>query len=80
VSTRHQAHQIEVRIRDNGEGIPNDVLPKIFNPFFTTKPAGSGTGLGLSLRYQIIVDQHKGAIRVDTQEGEYTEFTVSLPV
>lgn len=80
VSTRHPANRIEIHIRDNGDGIPNDVLPRIFNPFYTTKPAGSGTGLGLSLSYQIIVDQHKGTIHVDTQEGEYTEFTVSLPV
>jgi signal transduction histidine kinase len=80
VSTRHPANRIEIHIRDNGDGIPNDVLPRIFNPFYTTKPAGSGTGLGLSLSYQIIVDQHKGPIHVDTQEGEYTEFTVSLPV
>jgi two-component system NtrC family sensor kinase len=71
--------EVEIRIRDNGTGIPKEVLPKIFNPFFTTKPTGSGTGLGLSLSYQIIVDQHKGTMRVETQEGEYTEFILTLP-
>jgi two-component system, NtrC family, sensor kinase len=79
VSTRDAGDAAEVRIRDNGTGIPKDALPKIFNPFFTTKPTGSGTGLGLSLSYQIVVEQHKGTIRVDTSEGEYTEFIVTLP-
>ena len=72
-------HGVEIRIRDNGTGIPAEVLPKIFNPFFTTKPTGSGTGLGLSLSYQIVVDQHKGTMRVETQEGEFTEFILTLP-
>jgi len=79
VSTRDIGANVEVRIRDNGTGIPKEALQKIFNPFFTTKPTGSGTGLGLSLSYQIVVEQHKGAIRVDTSEGEYTEFIVTLP-
>ncbi len=70
---------VEIRIRDNGTGIPKEVLPRIFNPFFTTKPTGSGTGLGLSLSYQIVVDQHKGAMRVETEEGEFTEFILTLP-
>jgi len=70
---------VEIRIRDNGTGVPKEVLPKIFNPFFTTKPTGSGTGLGLSLSYQIVVDQHKGTLRVETQEGEFTEFILTLP-
>ena len=70
---------VEIRIGDNGTGIPKEVLPKIFNPFFTTKPTGSGTGLGLSLSYQIVVDQHKGTMRVETQEGEGTEFILTLP-
>ncbi|SPE42472.1 Response regulator receiver sensor signal transduction histidine kinase (fragment) [Candidatus Sulfopaludibacter sp. SbA3] len=78
-TTQGCANEVEIRIRDNGTGIPKDVLPKIFNPFFTTKPAGSGTGLGLSLSYQIIVEQHKGTMRVDTQEGEFTEFIITLP-
>ncbi len=70
---------VEIRIRDNGTGNPREVLPKIFNPFFTTKPTGSGTGLGLSLSYQIVVDQHKGTMRVETQDGEGTEFILTLP-
>lgn len=70
---------VEIRIRDNGAGIPKEVLPKIFNPFFTTKPTGSGTGLGLSLSYQIVVDQHKGAMRVETEDGKSTEFILTLP-
>jgi len=79
VITRDAGHEVEVRIRDNGTGMPKSVVQKIFNPFFTTKPTGLGTGLGLSLSYQIVVEQHKGTIRVDTQEGEYTEFVVTLP-
>jgi signal transduction histidine kinase/putative methionine-R-sulfoxide reductase with GAF domain/DNA-binding FrmR family transcriptional regulator len=70
---------VEIRIRDNGTGIPPDIKEKIFNPFFTTKPAGEGTGLGLSLSHDIIVKQHAGAIEVDTQPGEYTEFKIILP-
>jgi two-component system, NtrC family, sensor kinase len=70
---------VEIRIKDNGTGIPKEALPKIFNPFFTTKPTGSGTGLGLSLSYQIVVDQHKGTMRVETEEGEGTEFILTLP-
>jgi signal transduction histidine kinase len=79
VTTRGKGGEVEIRIRDNGTGMPKSVVQKIFNPFFTTKPTGSGTGLGLSLSYQIVVEQHKGTIRVDTQEGEYTEFVVTLP-
>jgi two-component system NtrC family sensor kinase len=78
-STVGTENEVEIRVWDNGTGIPKDVLPKIFNPFFTTKPTGSGTGLGLSLSYQIIVDQHKGTLRVETQEGEFTEFILTLP-
>ena len=70
---------VEIRIRDNGTGIPPDVKEKMFNPFFTTKPAGEGTGLGLSLSYDIIVKQHAGTIEVDTQPGDFTEFRVVLP-
>ena len=69
----------EIRIRDNGGGIPPGVREKIFNPFFTTKPHGEGTGLGLSLSYDIVVKQHSGSIEVDTQPGEFTEFRVILP-
>ncbi len=78
-STAKVQNGVEIRIRDNGTGVPKEVLPKIFNPFFTTKPTGSGTGLGLSLSYQIVVDQHKGTMRVETQEGEFTEFILTLP-
>ena len=70
---------MEIRIRDNGGGIPPEVKEKIFNPFFTTKPAGEGTGLGLSLSHDIVVKQHGGSIEVDTQPGEFTEFKVILP-
>jgi signal transduction histidine kinase len=70
---------VEIRIRDNGTGMPQHVVQKIFNPFFTTKPAGQGTGLGLSLSYQIVTDQHKGSIKVNSQEGEFTEFVITLP-
>ena len=70
---------VEIRIRDNGTGIPAEVREKIFNPFFTTKPAGEGTGLGLSICHDIIVKQHGGSIEVDTEPGEYTEFIITLP-
>jgi two-component system, NtrC family, sensor kinase len=71
--------RVEIRIRDNGGGIPPGIKGKIFNPFFTTKPPGEGTGLGLSLSYDIIVKQHSGSIEVDTQPGEFTEFRIILP-
>jgi two-component system NtrC family sensor kinase len=70
---------VEIRIRDNGGGIPQGVKEKIFNPFFTTKPPGEGTGLGLSLSYDIVVKQHSGSIEVDTQHGDFTEFRIILP-
>ncbi len=70
---------VEIRIRDNGNGIPASIREKVFNPFFTTKPPGSGTGLGLSLSYDIVTQEHKGEIRVDTKEGEYTEFVITIP-
>ncbi|MCG8605364.1 ATP-binding protein, partial [bacterium] len=79
VSTKNLNGSVEVRIRDNGKGIPKDHLNKIFNPFFSTKPSGQGTGLGLSISYDIIVQQHKGDIRVETEEGSFTEFVISLP-
>ena len=77
--TRALANEVEIRIRDNGTGIPDDVRAKIFNPFFTTKPAGEGTGLGLSMSHDIIVKQHGGRIEVETRPGEFTEFIVTLP-
>ena len=78
-ATRSLGDSVEILIRDNGTGIPPDVKEKIFNPFFTTKPAGEGTGLGLSLSHDIVVKQHGGSIEVDTSPGEFTEFRVILP-
>jgi signal transduction histidine kinase len=79
VSTSQQDNHLIIRIRDNGLGMSPTVKQQVFNPFFTTKPAGSGTGLGLSLSYDIVVNQHHGKIEVHTQEGEYTEFVIILP-
>jgi GAF domain-containing protein len=78
-ATKNLGDRVEIRIRDNGTGIPPDVKDKLFNPFFTTKPAGEGTGLGLSISHDIIVKQHGGSIEVDTQPGEFTEIRVILP-
>ncbi|MDN4983206.1 GAF domain-containing protein [Bradyrhizobium arachidis] len=79
VTTRDRGDTIEIRIRDNGTGIPDDVKAKMFNPFFTTKPAGEGTGLGLSMSHDIVVKQHGGTIDVATEPGQFTEFTIVLP-
>jgi two-component system, NtrC family, sensor kinase len=79
VSTRADGEWVETRVRDNGTGMPKDVREQIFQPFFTTKPAGEGTGLGLSITYDIVVHQHQGTIEVDSQEDEFTEFLVRLP-
>jgi two-component system, NtrC family, sensor kinase len=78
-ATKNLGDRVEIRIRDNGTGIPPEVQEKLFNPFFTTKPAGEGTGLGLSISHDIIVKQHGGSIEVDTQPGEFTEFRIILP-
>ncbi|PYS38167.1 MAG: hypothetical protein DMF71_17255, partial [Acidobacteria bacterium] len=78
-ATRNLGDRVEIRIRDNGAGIPPEVREKMFNPFFTTKPPGEGTGLGLSLSFDIVVKQHAGLIEVDTQLGKFTEFRVVLP-
>ena len=78
-TTRDLGHAVEIRIRDNGTGIPAEVMDKMFNPFFTTKPAGEGTGLGLSMSHDIIVKQHGGSIDVETEPGQFTEFTIVLP-
>ena len=78
VSTKKSGDKIRVSVRDNGPGIPSKTLDKIFQPFFTTKPTGEGTGLGLSLSYDI-VQAHGGEIKVDTKEGEFTEFSIYLP-
>jgi signal transduction histidine kinase len=78
-ATRNLGGSVEIRIRDNGTGIPAEVREKMFNPFFTTKPAGEGTGLGLSMSHDIIVKQHGGTIDVETKPGEFTEFSIVLP-
>jgi signal transduction histidine kinase len=78
-TTRNLGNEVEIRIRDNGAGIPLEVKEKMFNPFFTTKPAGEGTGLGLSMSHDIVVKQHGGKIDVDTEAGAFTEFIITLP-
>ncbi len=78
-ATKNLGDSIEIRIRDNGTGIPPEVKERMFNPFFTTKPVGEGTGLGLSISHDIIVKQHGGSIEVDTKPGEFTEFRIVLP-
>ena len=77
--THNRGNKVEIRIRDNGTGIPPEVRDKMFNPFFTTKPAGEGTGLGLSMSHDIIVKQHGGRIEVETEPGAFTEFIIVLP-
>lgn len=79
ITTKNLGNKVEIRIRDNGNGIPEEIREKIFKPFFTTKPAGQGTGLGLSISYDIIVHEHKGELEVETEEGKFTEFVVRLP-
>ena len=70
---------MEIRIWDNGTGIPPEIIDKIFNPFFTTKPAGQGTGLGLSLSFDIVVQEHQGQINVNSTVGKYAEFVIVIP-
>jgi two-component system, NtrC family, sensor kinase len=78
-TTKDLGDRVEIRIRDNGTGIPPEVKDKMFNPFFTTKPAGEGTGLGLSISHDIVVKQHGGSIEVETESGKFTEFRIVLP-
>lgn len=78
VATKKAEGKVEVRVRDNGMGIPQNAVDKIFQPFYTTKPTGQGTGLGLSLSYDII-KAHGGELKVETKEGEYAEFKIALP-
>jgi signal transduction histidine kinase len=78
-ATRNLGDRVEIRIRDNGTGIPPDVREKMFNPFFTTKPTGEGTGLGLSISHDIVVKQHAGSIEIDTELGAFTEVKIVLP-
>jgi signal transduction histidine kinase len=79
VDTRELDDAVEIRVRDNGVGIPAEIRDKLFQPFFTTKPTGEGTGLGLSISYDIVTQQHGGSITVDSKVGEYSEFTIQLP-
>ena len=79
VSTKKAGDKVLISVKDNGNGIPQKVLDKIFQPFFTTKPAGHGTGLGLSLSYDII-KSHVGEVKVETKEGEGSEFIIQLPI
>src|SRR5436190_5623596 len=80
ISTKKLSDKIEIKVRDNGNGIPQKVLDKIFQPFFTTKPTGEGTGLGLSLSYDIITKGHGGELKVQTKEGEGSEFVIQIPI
>jgi signal transduction histidine kinase len=80
VTTKREGDKIKVTVKDNGHGIPQKVLDKIFQPFFTTKPAGQGTGLGLSLSYDIVTKAHGGEFTVETKEGEGTVFIISIPM
>jgi signal transduction histidine kinase len=80
VSTKQNNGNIEIVVKDNGNGIPENVKEKIFQPFFTTKPTGEGTGLGLSMSYDIITKGHGGTLSVETKEGEGTEFTIRIPL
>lgn len=80
VSTSTENGFVVIKVKDNGTGIPDDVKDKILQPFFTTKPTGEGTGLGLSLSYDIIVKAHGGSLDIDTKENEYSEFTIRIPV
>ncbi|MFZ1292110.1 MAG: ATP-binding protein [Melioribacteraceae bacterium] len=80
VATKNLIDKVEIRIRDNGNGIPYEIRKNLFNPFFTTKPTGEGTGLGLSLSYDIIVKEHSGEIKFESDEGKYAEFIIHLPI
>ena len=79
LASRRGAEHIEIKIKDNGMGMPPDVIEKIFNPFFTTKPTDQGTGLGLAISNDI-VRQHGGTIRVESEPGEFTEMTIAIPL
>ena len=79
VTTHDLGEAVEIRVRDNGTGIPPEIRDKLFQPFFTTKPTGEGTGLGLSISWDIVTQQHGGTIAVDSRVGEFTEFTIRLP-
>jgi signal transduction histidine kinase len=80
LTTSSGKESITIKVKDNGMGIPENIKDKIMQPFFTTKPTGEGTGLGLSMSYDIIVKAHGGNIDIDTQKGEYTQFTITIPI
>jgi signal transduction histidine kinase len=80
VKTKKKDNQIEIRVKDNADGIPDGIVNKIFQPFFTTKPTGQGTGLGLSLSYDIVTKGHNGTLEVDTTPGVGSEFIIQLPI
>jgi len=80
VSTKQEGSHIVISVKDNGTGMPQKVAEKVFQPFFTTKPAGEGTGLGLSLSYDIVTKGHGGTLSVQSSEGEGSEFAVALPI
>ena len=79
IITRALGDAVEIRVWDNGTGIPAEIKDKLFQPFFTTKPTGEGTGLGLSISYDVVTQQHGGTISVESEVGVYTEFTITLP-
>ena len=79
VSTRDNGADVEIRIRDNGTGVPDEFKEKLFEPFFTTKPTGEGTGLGLSISYEIVTKEHGGTISVESEPGAFTEFCITIP-
>ena len=79
LSTKRMDDKVEIRVKDNGIGIPQKAIDKIFQPFFTTKPTGQGTGLGLSLAYDIVTKEHGGEIKAETKEGEGAEFIIRFP-
>ena len=80
VSTKKQVDKVLISVEDNGNGIPQSIVDKIFQPFFTTKPSGQGTGLGLSMSYDIVTQGHGGTLKVETAEGKGTTFIISLPI
>src|SRR6185295_3477906 len=80
IETKNQASMLEIKIKDNGMGMSEDITQNVFTPFFTTKPPGDGTGLGLSLSYNIVVQEHNGKLEFHTEEGKYTEFLIHLPL
>ena len=79
MSTRNLGKAVEIKVRDNGTGIPPEIRDQLFQPFFTTKPTGEGTGLGLSITYDIVTKAHGGSIAVESEVDEFTEFVVPLP-